>query len=172
MIIKHIEDKTYEILKNVGITKTSDIDVLKIANYLDVDVQSAKLETDISGLFVIKENKAYIRYNATESEHRQRFTIAHELGHFILHKDTPLFVDKNEKIMFRNSQSTTGELMKEREANAFAAALLMPKTFIEQEIYKISKEQDIITYLAEIFNVSSQAMSFRLSNLDYDLGLF
>ena len=172
MIINHIEDKTLAILKNVGITKTSDIDLIKIANYLQVDVQSANLETDISGLFVIKENKAYIRYNENESVHRQRFTIAHELGHFVLHKDIPLFVDKNEKIMFRNSLSSTGEIMKEREANAFSAALLMPKLFIEKEILAITEKHDIVTFLAEKFNVSSQAMSFRLSNLGYDFGLF
>ena len=172
MIIKHIEDKTFRILEEMGITKASNIDILTIATNLGVDVQSAKLETNISGLFVIKADKPYIRYNELEGATRSRFTIAHELGHFILHKDTPLFVDKNEKVLFRNAVSATGEVMKEREANAFAAALLMPKLFIEHEIQNFINERDIITHLADIFSVSTQAMSFRLSNLDYDFGMF
>lgn len=171
MSYKHIEDKTLRILEEAGISH-APVNVQKIGNHLNVDIQSATLETDISGLFVIKENKPYVRYNETESEHRQRFTIAHELGHFVLHKDIPLFVDRIEKVMFRNSLSTTGEIIREREANAFAAALLMPKLFVEQELGKVPPKTEVISYLANIFNVSSQAMSFRLSNLGYDFGLF
>jgi Zn-dependent peptidase ImmA (M78 family) len=172
MINKHIEDQTFNLLQNLGIKEPSDIDVFKIAEHLNVDVQSAQLGSDISGLFVIKENKSYIRFNENEADARQKFTIAHELGHFVLHKDTPLFVDRNEKIMFRNLTTGTGEARKEREANSFAASLLMPQKFIERELGKIPPKEDTVSYLARIFNVSTQAMSFRLSNLGYDFGLF
>ena len=172
MIIKHIEVKTLKILEDMGIIQASDIDVFAIAEHLQVDVKPAQLGKDISGLFVIKEDKPYIRYNGSENDCRINFTIAHELGHFFLHKDIPLFIDKNERIMFRDAASTTGEIMKEREANAFAAALLMPKPFIESELQKLVIKNDVTADLADIFNVSTQAMSFRLSNLDYDFGMF
>ena len=98
IINKKIEETTFNILNELNIKAPKDIDILKIANHLNVDVQSAILDNSISGLFVIKDSKPYIRYNVTESERRKRFTIAHELGHFVLHKDIPLFIDKNQNV--------------------------------------------------------------------------
>jgi len=61
------------------------------------------------------------------------FTIAHEIGHFILHHgESDLFIDTT-YVAFRDSESTKGENRAEIQANQFAAALLMPALFIEQE---------------------------------------
>ena len=107
-----------------------------------------------------------------EDPKRQRFTIAHELGHLRLHsKDQPVFIDKAPKVMYRNNASATGEIHKEREANAFAAALLMPKDLIANVIENCKcGGDDAVKYLAKEFKVSDQAMSFRLSNLGYYIG--
>ena len=129
--------------------------------------QPANLDSSISGLFVIKEQKPYIRFNNNESPQRQKFTIAHELGHYVLHKDIPLFVEKNEAVLYRNMDSTTGELLKEKEANAFAASLLMPKFMIDEQIDIIPNGIDPVSHLSEVFKVSSQAMYYRLNNLGY-----
>jgi Zn-dependent peptidase ImmA (M78 family) len=170
---KKIEAQTAQILSELNISSPKKIDVFKIAEHLGVDVKSATLDSFISGLFVIKEQKPYIRYNEKEAPQRQKFTIAHELGHFVLHKDTPLFINKNEKILYRNSESTTGELLKEKEANSFAASLLMPLLFIEEEIKKLPVGVDPIIYLSDIFKVSTQAMNYRLNNLGYSfLGMY
>ena len=173
MIIKYIEEKTEKLLQELNVSY-APVDVYQCAKYLGVDVQPVSLKEDISGLFVIKDKMAYIRYNENEkNKQRQRFTIAHELGHFVLHKNIPLFIDKGEKLMYRDTASTTGELQKEREANAFAASLLMPKFLIEKKILNIPQNKNIVDYLAEKFNVSDQAMNFRLSNLGMlDFGLF
>ncbi len=169
MINERIENITDNILHKLNIKTPKGIQLEKIAKYLGVDIKGEDLDFDVSGLFVMKNDKSYIRYNNTESEHRQRFTIAHELGHFMLHKeDKPLFVDKNEKILYRNFDSSTGEIKKEREANAFAAALLMPRFLLKQAISNTpDNTENVISYLAEQFNVSEQAMSFRLSNIGY-----
>ena len=173
ILYKKIEETTFSILSELNIDAPNQIDVLKIAEYLGVDAKPATLDSSISGLFVIKEQKPYIRYNENEAPQRQKFTIAHELGHFVLHKDTPLFVDKNETVLYRNLDSTTGELLKEKEANSFAASLLMPKVFIEEEINKIPVGTDPIIYLSDVFKVSTQAMNYRLNNLGYSfLGMF
>lgn len=173
ILYKKIEEQTFNILSELKINTPNKIDVFKIAEYLGVDVKPATLDSSISGLFVIKEQKPYIRYNENEAPQRQNFTIAHELGHFVLHKDTPLFINKNELVLFRNSDSTTGELLKEKEANSFAASLLMPKIFIEEEIKNIPSGIDPIIHLSKIFKVSSQAMNYRLNNLGYSfLGMY
>lgn len=173
MVNQRIENITFDILTSLKIKKAKDINIQKISKSLNVDVKEEIMDDEISGLFVMKDGKPFIRYNFFEDPKRQKFTIAHELGHFILHKETPLFVDKkNEKIMYRNSESTTGEIRKEREANAFAASLLMPSRFIKDEWEKIPLHEDPVKYLANIFSVSEQAMSFRLANLGYDIGLY
>jgi Zn-dependent peptidase ImmA (M78 family) len=93
MIIKYIEEKTEMLLHEIGIT-TLPIDPIACAKYLGVNVQPVTLEADISGLFVMKDKMAFIRYNENEkNDKRNRFTIAHELGHFILHKNIPLIID-------------------------------------------------------------------------------
>ncbi len=173
MVNQRIENITFDILSSLKIKKAKDIDVHKISKALNVDVQEEIMDDEISGLFVIKDGNPYIRYNNSQDIKRQKFTIAHELGHFTLHKETPLFVDKkNEKIMYRNSESTTGEIRKEREANAFAASLLMPAPFIRDEWQRIPLKQNPIEHLSNVFNVSEQAMSFRLANLGYDIGMY
>lgn len=171
MIFNYIEEKSVNILKEFDLLK-SPINVNKLAKKLGVGVEASNFNDDVSGLFVIKDDKPYIAYNLNQNKKRSRFTIAHELGHFILHsKNKSLFIDKNRSIMYRNSESSTGEYLKEREANAFAAALLMPIPLILKEAKDLNGD-DIIEKLASKFNVSTQAMSFRLSNLGYDFGMF
>lgn len=173
ILYKKIEEQTFNILSELEITTPNKIDVFKIAKHLGVDVKPATLDSSISGLFVIKEQKPYIRYNDNEAPQRQKFTIAHELGHFVLHKDVPLFVEKNETVLYRNLDSTTGELLKEKEANSFAASLLMPKFMIDEQIENIPQGKDPVIYLSKIFKVSSQAMNYRLNNLSYSfLGMY
>jgi Zn-dependent peptidase ImmA (M78 family) len=175
MIIKYIEEKAESLLAKMGINE-APVDPVKCAKYLNIDVQKADMDSDISGLFVIKDNMAHIRYNASEkNSKRRRFTIAHELGHYVLHKSIPFILEKgkSEKVMFRDANSSTGEVHREREANAFAASLLMPKYLINKEINKLDNSSDIVASLAKKFNVSNDAMTFRLANLGMlEYGLF
>lgn len=170
----YIETKAEQILKQQGFFEAG-FDVIALAKQLNVDVVPENLNDDISGLFVRINDRPVISYNKGEkNQARRRFTIAHELGHFILHSDKPLFIDKTPKVMFRNSASSSGEQLQEREANHFAAALLMPKTLLKLEIENTAITNNInpIDYLAKKFIVSEQAMTFRLANLGYDIGLY
>jgi Zn-dependent peptidase ImmA (M78 family) len=170
---KYIEEKAEELLKSNNLFKAG-FDINKLALKLKIKLVAADLSDDVSGFFVINKGIPTITY---KKEHikskRTRFTIAHEIGHYILHsKEQPIFIDKTLKILYRNSASSTGEILKEREANTFAAALLMPKQLVDTEINNLlNKEIDnTIKILAEKFDVSEQALSFRLSNLGYDIG--
>ena len=143
------------------------VDVEKCAAHLKVEIQTLDLEDNVSGFFVMKGESAYIGYNKTNPPNRVRFTLAHELGHYFLHaKDTPIFIDKNGQIN-RDHNSSTGELLIEREANAFAAALLMPEKLIREEVAKMKDVDEVsfISNLAMLFKVSDQAMTIRLTNL-------
>lgn len=156
-----IESKSY----------STPVKIKDCAKHLGIILKPIELDADVSGFLLLKDdNTIHIGYNKSNPTNRIRFTIAHEIGHFVLHaKDSKLFVDKEEKVLYRDGNSSTGELLKEKEANAFAAALLMPERLLRQEIEKHkdeTKEKSIAT-LAKKFIVSEQAITIRLTNLGF-----
>jgi Zn-dependent peptidase ImmA (M78 family) len=166
---KKIEKLASKILEQFGIDEVP-IPVEKIAKLKGLQVLSYDLGEDVSGVLVMDNGTSTIGYNMAQSKVRQRFTVAHELGHYELHKsDTGIFIDNNFRVEFRNQDSSTGEYLKEQEANAFAAALLMPQDFLIREIesrdYHLSDEKSIHE-LAKTFNVSTMAMTYRIANLN------
>lgn len=104
---------------------------------------------------------------------RQRFTIAHELGHLLLHRYTTPHAD-GRQIRFRDEDSSKGSVREEVEANQFAAEVLMPEDLIRAHL-KMSfdladdtadrEAVERLTRLAKRFEVSVQALSFRVANL-------
>lgn len=165
------EQQAINTLKELGAHRIP-VPVELVAEGLGLICKSADLDNDVSGLLVYEAGNGKIAYNRSHPVVRQRFTIAHEIGHFILHAEkkrtSRLFVDK--WIAFRKEGQVTGAQEREEiEANAFAAALLMPADLLKQEIEKIGAEDDdCVNQLARSFGVSTMAMSFRLINL----GLF
>lgn len=108
--------------------------------------------------------------NANNAEVRQRFTIAHELGHLVLHKGKRLVVDRAVRVNFRDSVSSLATDREEMEANAFAAGLLMPSAAVTDELHRIVRgrhrtDSEVVDVLAGKFQVSRSAMEFRLINL-------
>jgi Zn-dependent peptidase ImmA (M78 family) len=136
-------------------------------------VERAALGDDVSGLLVVQDDHGVIGVSASQAPARQRFTIAHELGHFLLHREVmPVFIDKQffkpYLAAFRDSASSKGEDRIEREANSFAAALLMPAAMVRKAIAQLEvdvADEDAIDELAKQFQVSRQAMTFRIANL-------
>ncbi len=141
-----------------------------VAQRIGLQVEEATLGEDVSGVLVIENGKGTIGYNNSHPLVRQRFSIAHEIGHFILHqKQGQLFIDKTYKIFLRDQRSSSGENLQEIQANQFAAALLMPEELLRQEVIDIGfdlGDEAALDALADKFQVSNQAMSFRLSNLN------
>ncbi|HEY0654038.1 MAG TPA: ImmA/IrrE family metallo-endopeptidase [Chryseosolibacter sp.] len=171
-IYKKIETQANKLLKDHKVD-SPPVSVERIAKSIGVDVIPYEMGNEISGILVLNEGKGTIGYNPSQSKTRQRFTISHELGHFVLHAHSQkeLFVDKDFIVKFRSKKTySRAEIIHESEANAFAAALLMPKEFIMKELYK-KKNQDLtetelIEELARAFDVSIPAMTYRLSDLN------
>lgn len=128
-------------------------------------------EPGISGILMIERNRATIGYAEHENTNRQRFTKAHELGHFMLHRGGDLFIDKDFKTMHRPSTNTPSSAWQEWEANEFAACLLMPEELLKKEMKKIKvdyEDERWMRQLADKFEVSLAAMSIRISRLGLD----
>ena len=115
--------------ESCGFTKPP-VDVERVAKQLRLKIAYADLGPDVSGLLISKGDTTAIAIQASDVPNRQRFTIAHEIGHFYLrHQFEPgehVHVDHGHAITPRNSRSSTGVDLKEIEANQFAACLLMP----------------------------------------------
>ena len=141
------------------------IPVEKIASQFGITIQRGDLG-DKSGLLVREKTKVLIGVNSTQSRTRQRFTIAHELGHFFLHRGISRHIDDDKLVNFRSVISEQATNVEEIEANFFAANLLMPKLYIlEENIAEILEDQSKLIKLAKKYNVSPQAMTLRISKI-------
>ena len=166
MRLDDIEREATRLLRDQGVS-SPPVDVHAIANALGISVHHERMDSDISGLVVIQNKSARVAVNQCHHHNRQRFTLAHEIGHVTLHAEDEdrVFVEKR---FFRNQQSSRGELREEIEANAFAASLLMPRHMIDERINAAEGITDIELYrLATRFEVSEQAMTLRLVRLGH-----
>ncbi len=148
------------------------VPVDKIARLYGAHIRYEPLEGDISGLIYRENDITIIGVNSSHPVTRQRFTIAHELGHMQLHSDDELHIDR-EFVHMRNEKSSQAVDIKEIEANRFAAELLMPIDMVRIDWQRrpaplsYDYENDsFIAKMAKNYNVSLQAMIFRLINLD------
>lgn len=166
------EKEARKIIDEMNIS-VAPVNIQEIAKKYGANLQYEPFEgeDDISGVLYRDANNCIIGINSSHAITRQRFTIAHEVGHLVLHNKT-IFVDKAVKVSFRDKKSSMAIDNDEIEANQFAAEILMPKKMIEKEINKlISKKrilkskESFIEEMARIFIVSQQAMEFRLNNL-------
>ena len=133
------------------------VDLIKIANNNNIEVYKSEVEEKISGAikYYKKEDKFIILLNEKDSEFRRRFTLAHELGHYFLHKD----ILKSDEIHVDTLYRMPSE--KEREVDYFAGALLINKKLLEKMYLKTTS----ISALSQIFEVSESAMTVRLDIL-------
>lgn len=124
---------------------------------------------EISGALFRDNDHIVIGINSSHAKTRQRFSIAHEIGHLVLHKGA-IFIDKTVRLN-RDAKSSMAIDPQEIEANRFAAALLMPEKAVSAEVQKRMQKKPklpeafLIDELAAAFQVSTQAMEIRLTNL-------
>ncbi len=155
------------LLREQGVRATP-VDVAALAKQLGISVVAQSMEETVSGVLVMRDDRAAIGVNQAHHLHRQRFTIAHELGHYLLHSgDTRLFVDAG-LTFYRDDSSADSVYAQEVEANAFAAELLMPEHALKQHLgdRRVDLHDDVaVARLAAHFGVSAQALTIRLINL-------
>ncbi|GAA4893123.1 ImmA/IrrE family metallo-endopeptidase [Actinomycetospora straminea] len=148
------------------------VDLERLAEACGVEVVPQRFEDgDVSGMLLREEGMpAVIGVNTVQAAVRQRFTIAHELGHWALHPGRLVIFDRPMRINRRDSVSAMATDREEIQANAFAAALLMPERLVRQHVSELTPArrrdpEDAAKVLASIFRVSAAAMNFRLINL-------
>jgi Zn-dependent peptidase ImmA (M78 family) len=141
-----------------GFTKNPPTNIVGLANALGVTVLFLYLGTDAGEIARDIRKGGFsgysIRVNENDTHVRQRYTIGHELGHFLRHRDRVQNRLRDDK-MYRSGHGTTVE----KEADALAADLLMPRRIIgDLRKTGVSRVED----LAAKFDVSLEAMQIRL----------
>lgn len=172
----------YDLLKHAesnGISISAPINLEEILNLLviSIEYEPELEEKDVIGEIAFNDQKPVIRINPFQNSYkvRERFTIAHEIGHYCLHSSS----DRDGFTDSRKTMSRSGSYWDkfESEANNFAAKLLMPKDLLVKEGKKIIEQYKVdesktsmpaklfVEQVSSMFLVSSKAMEYRLKNL-------
>ncbi len=143
-----------------------ELSLEKICKELNLACFEADLDDGLSGL-LLKEGENYSIYvNNNHAFSRQRFTIAHEIGHYVSYLMNSFSKDELEKegrfedkaVTFRKNGAYSDA---ETEANMIAAELLMPK----EKVAELLKQELSPEEMADLFYVSPSAMTIRLQTL-------
>lgn len=172
-----------ELLKLAGVVEPP-VPVERIARLRGAEVRYVPYQGKMSGLLYQSGKNIIIGVNALDAKTRQRFTIAHEIGHLELHAlplenngvlNNGLHIDRgfpfSEASAFyaeRGELSSQGTDAQETQANAFAARLLMPATMLQHDLHGCLvdwEDDEFIRSLASRYKVSLQAMIIRLTTL-------
>ncbi len=169
------QKQAQDLLKKLKIDiKDPPVDVEHIASSLGARVIYTAMDDDHCGM-IFKEGEEYIiGVNSLHSRNRQRFTIAHEIGHLCLHKDKidGVHIDSAfAERLNRDARSSQGNDRIEVEANRFAAELLVPTVTLRTKLKGMQIDIDddgLIDELADEFEVSFQSMSIKISRTFLD----
>ena len=171
-----LRELAQKILTTHNIT-TAPVQIDRIARALGIAITRDKVDNDLSGFLYRDKSdsrKAVIGANKAHHSNRQRFTIAYELGHYFLHEGEIVHLYSSHRafrINLRDGESAKGEDNDEKEANLFAAELLIPAAFLADDLQgrdlDLLDDDEFLHKLAKKYKVSVQALTFRLANLGY-----
>ena len=140
------------------------INIEQIASTYGIALQYKNLKKNISAILYFDESPRII-VNKNDHVNRQRFSIAHEMGHLFLEHGLQKHTYE-QTIFFRAKENKNQNQILELEANHFAAELLMPSFLLKKRLnekeYKKLDDKDLISKLATEFQVSTIAMQIRL----------
>ena len=158
-----------QLLQLVGV-REPPVPVEQVAQLRGARIRYVAFDGELAGLLFEEQGQIIIGVNMSHPKTRQRFTIAHELGHLELHHLHAFHIDRNFRAVSTGKADGAGQASSgtETEANAFAAELLMPATLLLADVrgYTLDYEGDaLLARLAERYLVSPQAMLLRLTAL-------
>lgn len=153
-------DSIRGLAKKEGYYKGYILDIEKFIKdkYPDIIVIKVDLSSDISGRLEYKDGYWQMSVNLKHPEVRRRYTLGHELGHYLNHRNSVKRFE--DTIYFRSEQKSSMEYM----ADQFAARLLMPENDVNELVKTGIKT---VKDMAEKFGVSLEAMKYRLVQLGY-----
>lgn len=169
---KDIEETASQLL-NDHLMRSLPIDVVGLARKCDFEVFSTKFNTrGVNGMLDVDDDAGtmVIYSNSSDSPEDQRFTIAHELGHGLLHENEHDFVDRDElfrrlyrldSLEVEEFQNDPERAIRESQANMFASAILMPEDLFKKAL----ATTESLSSLAAMFGVTRAMIGVRVGEL-------
>lgn len=150
-----------QVLSRYWSNKSYPVDPYIIAyeNNIEIRLNPLLKNKNIAGKIYVEDEQVIIEVDPWQTPYRQRFTIAHELGHFFLNHDINGGLNHIDTVDDLSDPANDLEI----QANYFAVNLLMPKEFIEYILYKLQISD--IAEMAKKLNVSRSALTYRLEKL-------
>lgn len=153
------------VLRDIGISQPHEIDLDFIAYTLNAEVIYEPLQGYEANIFGSKD-KAVITVNSGTQVSRQRFSLAHEIGHWTNDRGKNLSIecstgDINQK---QNGKGLTAHQAREARANVFASHLMMPE-FMMVDIANMPVNMDTVRFIASTYNTSLVSSAGRLIEL-------
>jgi transcriptional regulator with XRE-family HTH domain len=158
------------IITHYGGALSIPVPIQNIAEAVGISEVNPINSSDFEGLLITDpdKTKGIIAYNSESSLERRRFTIAHEIGHFLLpfHNDKAQCT-KNDLGIIRSADERRA---REAEANRFAAALLLPERQFRADLRRLGKPETAhLIKLAAQYRTSKEATARRFVELSDDL---
>jgi Zn-dependent peptidase ImmA (M78 family) len=142
-----------------------DFSIEEVCRRLDIEAIEDKPVSSFAAMLLMHPDKAWgsIVVAQGTSPRRRRFSIGHELGHFLINSHRPRdgvqFTCSNADLRLENTREADRAKKMEAEANRFAAQLLMPPTRIRANLRSRQPDLAEVVRLADDFNVSKAAMA-------------
>lgn len=157
------------LLHSLNITAPDGLDLTLVANHLNVELRFESLEKCAANIVGVGEH-AIVTVDRNSSESRKRFSIAHEIGHWIYDRGRGIYLcEKNDLNHPWNGQTKSNSV--EQRANRFAAELLMHRPWFRDAAYDHEMSFDTVEELCQIFKTSRTATAIRLVELGSYLGM-
>ncbi len=155
-----IQKIAYKLREDLGIEEPSDLLLMDVAEYLGIEVEISDL-VNYEAYLMRYGNEGIIRLKAGSNPNRQRFSLAHEIGHWLLHpRLTQKFSVASDMVDYHESKE-------EIEANLFATELLVPKICIPGRIIKGDPNFAFAEQIAKICGVSLMCAVRRLAEISH-----
>ena len=162
MITSHeARERAHQLLRLVGI-EAPPVDVERVAWFLGFIVIKFEFPDSVSAVTFIEREVRSIGVNSAHPHTRRRFSIAHEIGHFLCGHES--FDEEREATHIENRRTfMDSQNQQEREANEFASELLMCEEFLRRDVQETGLD---VPLLARRYQVSEQAMWIQLMDLN------
>ncbi len=156
-----------QLLDEIGYDEITDIPM----KYFVAGLGATLLEEPLinsDGKIIIGKTKTLIKVNSNiPYASKKRFTIAHEIGHFLMHKNIGIHNENSNTLnWFNNTETKLIKGVQEWEANDFASELLMPETIFRREANGKEFTPDLLKKLSERFKTSLTSTVFKFLQFD------
>jgi len=156
----HASKEATKLLAQVNLN-SPPIELKTILEHLNINLLEYDFPKNISAILLKDEDMLVVGVNKNDPPNRQRFSIAHEIGHYILRHYNDVFIDTSEIATGRFDYSDNSNKAQEQEANHFASELLLPSSLIQKDFKRFKNVDE----LARIYKVSKEALWIKLLKL-------